>query len=151
MPKTPQKTPKKINKSKNNKKRRQTKNKKNINLLYTNPDGITGKITSLISAANAANAHIIGLAETKIGKTPQYIKGYEWINKPRTNKNGGGVAILIREDIKHLTEVVNDLEDHDQEIAWIKLDNKRAKKFVGIYYGPQEKCSKKKLKDNMPN
>ena len=115
--------------------------KKSINLLYANPDGITGKVTSLISAAQATNAHIIGLAETKLSKTHPLIQGYEWINKPRKNRAGGGVALLIRQDIHHLTEQVEDLEDHDQEIIWIKLDHKRTKTFIGIYYGPQEKCS----------
>ena len=69
------------------------------------------------------------------------MEGYEWANKPRKNKRGGGVAILIREDIYHLTEVVDNLEDHDQEILWIKLNRAKKKIFIGIFYGPQEKCS----------
>ena len=137
---------KKNNKNEKNAKKRKgkkSKNKKqkNINLLYANPDGITGKITSLISAAQATNAHIIGLAETKVGKTHPIIQGYEWINKPRKNRSGGGVALLIREDIYHLTKKVEDLEDYDQEIVWIQIENARAKTFIGVYYGPQEKCS----------
>ena len=100
-----------------------------------------GKVTSLVSVAQTTNAHIIGLAETKLGKTHPKVQGYEWKHKPRTTKSGGGVAILIREDIYHMTEEVKDLEDQDQEIIWIKIDNGRTKIFVGVYYGPQEKCS----------
>ena len=34
------------------------------------------------------------------------------------------------------------MEDNDQEITWIKLKNGRNKDvFIGIFYGPQEKCS----------
>ena len=117
----------------------QKKNKK-INLLYANPDGITGKVTSLLAAARATKAHIIGLAETKIGTTHPRVEGYEWVNKPRKNKRGGGVALLIREDIYHLTEVVENLEDQDQEILWITMKQNK-KVFIGIFYGPQEKCS----------
>ena len=69
------------------------------------------------------------------------MQGYGWINKPRHNKNGGGVAILIRDDIYKLTKRVEDLEDQDQEIIWIQIDNGVNKIYVGIYYGPQEKCS----------
>ena len=122
--------------SKNQRKNNKTKKQKNINILYTNPDGITGKITSLISAAQASNAHIIGLAETKLGKTHPAISGYQWVNKPRINRTGGGVALLIRDDIHHLTEVVDNLEDQDQEIIWIKIEANRAKTYVGIFYGP---------------
>ena len=134
-----QKMQKKNNKKKNGKKN--NKKQKKINLLYANADGITGKITSLISAARATDAHIIGLAETKVSKTHPVVEGYEWVNKPRKNRRGGGVALLIREDIFHLIEVVENLEDHDQEIAWIKFKHANNKVFIGIFYGPQEKCS----------
>ena len=116
--KTPQKNDKTENAKNRTKKRKKNKKIKNINLLYSNPEGITGKITSLIAAAQATDAHIIGLAETKIGKVYPAVQGYTWANKPRTNKGGaGGVAILIRDDIKSRTEQVEGLEDHDQEIV----------------------------------
>ena len=65
----------------------------------------------------------------------------EWINKPRNNRNGGGVAILIRNDILPITQRVENLEDQEQEIIWVKIDNGKKKVYVGIFYGPQEKCS----------
>ena len=126
---------------KTEKQKKNKKQKKNINILYANPDGITGKVTSLITAARTAKAHIIGLAETKLNKTHPRVEGYEWINKPRNNRRGGGVAMLIREDIYHQIETVDDLEDQDQEILWIKLNTTKSKVFIGIFYGPQEKCS----------
>ena len=98
-------------------------------------------MTSLISAAQATNAHIIGLAETKLGKIQPLIPGYKWTSKPRDLRSGGGVALLVREDIQHLTKPVEDLEDHDQEIVWVKLEQGRTKTYIGVFYGPQEKCS----------
>ena len=100
-----------------NKKTKKRKKHKKINILYTNPDGITGKTSSLRTAAQSANAHIIGLAETKLGPISPDVPGYKWVNEYR-KANGGGVAILMREDIKHLTKPVSGLEDHDQEIVW---------------------------------
>ena len=100
-----------------------------------------GKITSLIAAAETTKAHIIGLAETKLNKTTPKVDGYKWVNKPRLNRPGGGVALLIREDIQHIVEQVTDLEDDEQEIAWIRLKQTGNNVYVGIYYGPQEKCS----------
>ena len=139
--KTKKSTKKENAHNKRKKKNKKGKKHKSINLLYANPDGIMGKVTSLISAAQTTNAHIIGLAETKLNKTHPTVQGYEWINKPRHNKRGGGVAILIRNDIYPMTQKVEDLEDLDQEILWVKIDNGKTKLYVGIFYGPQEKCS----------
>ena len=125
--------------------RKQYKNKnktlKNINLLYVNPDGIMGKIPSLNSVAKTTDAHIIALAETKLGKISPNTPGYHWINGYRKSGKGGGVALLVRDDIKHLTKEETDLEDQDQEIKWLKLMSGRKTTFIGIYYGPQEKVS----------
>ena len=99
-----------------------------------------GKAPSLTSAAKAANAHIVALTETKISNVPPNIQGYHWVNGPR-NPNGGGVALLIREDIKHLTKRAPDLEDQDQEVKWIEYTSGKHKVFIGVYYGPQEKVS----------
>ena len=68
------------------------------------------------------------------------MEGYRWINKNRQTR-GGGVALLIREDINHLIKTVDNLEDHDQEILWTELTHGKEKVFIGIFYGPQEKCS----------
>ena len=136
---------KKNTKRKNGKphKKRKGKNKKKkyINLIYANPQGITGKITSLIAIAQATDAKIIALAETKLNKTTPLVSGYSWINKPRRS-DGGGVAFLIRNDIEKNIEKIENLEDHDQEILWIRLNTHGTKTSIGIFYGPQEKSSK---------
>ena len=71
---------------------------------------------------------------------PPTTPGYTWINAPRKT-TGGGVAFLIRDDIKHLTKEVPNLEVQDQEIKWIEWKKGKQKLYIGIYYGPQEKCS----------
>ena len=131
---------------KNRKSKKKNKNKKNktkkINLLYANADGIMGKVPSLLSAAKASDAHIIAITETKIGKTPPLTPGYQWYNKNRKTQ-GGGIAILVRDDIIHLTERIDEniLENQEQEILWIRTKNTQQKVNIGVFYGPQEKCS----------
>ena len=88
--------------------------------MYVNPMGISGKISNLTAVAKSCDAHIIGLAETKLCATTPRVTGYSWYNKPR-KAGSGGVAILIRDDIKHMTEQEDSLEDHDQEIIWIRI------------------------------
>ena len=40
-----------------------------------------------------------------------------------------------------MTERVEGLEDQDQEIIWIQIKNNRTPVYIGVFYGPQEKCS----------
>ena len=131
------------NLQKNKRKPKKPKKRKNkLKILYTNPAGITGKINSLSATAQATGAHLIGLAETKLGKITPEVDGYKWINHP--NKPGaGGVAFLVRKDMLHIIEKqeVENLENQDQQIRWIEINNGGTKIFTGIYYGPQEKCS----------
>ena len=60
------------------KKRTPNSKRPKIKILYANADGITGKTNSLIAAAQAADAEIIGLAETKLGTMTPAIPGYSW-------------------------------------------------------------------------
>ena len=59
--------------------------------------------------------------------------------KNRPNREGGGVALLIREDIVDLIKEVTDVEDYNQEILWIQTKEKRRKLSIGVFYGLQEK------------
>ena len=52
-------------------KKKKKKKQKNINLLYANPNGVLGKVSSIITATKSLDSHIIALAETKLGRTPQ--------------------------------------------------------------------------------
>ena len=95
---------------------------------------------SLESAAKISDAKVICLAETKIGSTTPTVQGFTWIeNKYRKNKEGGGVAILVRNDCIHLTKEVQGLETQDQEIAWTNLRINNNNIYIGVYYGQQEK------------
>ena len=107
--------------------------------MYANVNGIRGKMASLQTAVDTAKCHIVTIAETK-GPPPK-LNGYAtWYSKSRTGRDGGGVAIAAREDIANSVQIVDELEDHDQEIIWVQINTSKHKKIhVGIYYGKQEK------------
>ena len=65
------------------------------------------------------------------------LDGYTLLSRVREGKNGGGVAILVRDDIKHI--VIPQIPDRNIEMIWafIQRKNKRPL-FIGCYYGKQE-------------
>ena len=65
------------------------------------------------------------------------IDGYTLFSRVREDKNGGGVAILVRDDIKSF--VTPHIPDRNIELIWVFV-HKRNKRplFIGSYYGKQE-------------
>jgi hypothetical protein len=82
--------------------------------------------------------HVITLAETKLHNIPPQLTNYTWITRNRPHKEGGGVAILIRNDITQKTSTITNLEDQDQEILWIQIKLNKKPINIGVFYGPQE-------------
>ena len=113
---------KKINKNKikNNKKKKKNKNK--LNILYTNINGVLGKSKSLYQSLISEEIHIATIAETKLDGPPPRIPNYTWITKNRP-KAGGGVAILIRNDILPKTAAIDNIDQEDLESLWIRIKN----------------------------
>ena len=129
-------------KSKTHRKRKKKGKIEEIKILYANAQGLQGKMNSLESAAKTHNSHVITITETQI--KPPRIPGYaDWYHKPRTNRDGGGVAITVRDDLSHKTQPIDDLEDDNQEVKWIKININNSKKIqIGVYYGKQERDSR---------
>ena len=81
----------------------------------------------------------MAIIETK--GTPPALEGYApWYHRPKSEGDGGGVAITVRNDIKQNSQLVDDLENNNnQEIIWIQINlNRRNKIYAGVYYGKQE-------------
>ena len=81
------------------------------------------------------------MAITETKGTPPTLEGYApWYHRPRSEGDGGGVAITVRNDINQNTQLVDDLENNNnQEIIWIQINlNRRNKIYAGVYYGKQE-------------
>ena len=109
-----------------------------MKIMYANANGITGKIDSLKTAAKTHNSHILTITETKIQGDMPKLEGYEWISKNRTGKEGGGIAIAVRNDLTNNVTRVDDLEDQNQEVIWVEIRSGPQKQFIGVYYGTQE-------------
>ena len=97
------------------------------------------------SAIETQETHIAAIVETKLENIPPYVKGYKWITKNRTNREGGGVALLIRDDMINRVSEVTDTEDVDQEIIWIQTKDQNRKLSIGVFYGLQEKEKREEI------
>ena len=130
--------------------KRQPKRNKNtqikLKLMYANANGICSKTNSLTQITKTAKPHIFAITETKIEGKPPIIEDYEWITKDREGRKGGGVALLIRKDIINNTIKIDNLEDHDMEILWIKIKSKNNNIAIGTYYGPQENAPREEIR-----
>ena len=117
-------------KEKNRKREKKKKENHNqIRILYANVNGVRGKIISLQAAADSQNSHIVAITETK--GTPPALEGYApWYHRLRSEGDGGGVAITVRNDINQNTQLVDDLENNNnQEIIWIQINLNRRNKI----------------------
>ena len=115
---------------------KETNTNNNFKIMYTNINGVRSKIDKLENVIIIEKPHVICLTETKTD-SPPIIEGYNWEIKTRKGRRGGGVAILIRNDIETITEEP-DLESTTAEIMWrgIKMNNNIY--HIGVFYGKQE-------------
>ena len=105
-----------------------------------NVRGIKGKVRSIESLLEAAKIDIAIITETKLPKSENIsIKGYRWIAKPRQKSKGGGIGILIKENLARNTVDDSNIEEHeDLESKWIQIECRPKNISIGVVYGPQE-------------
>ena len=73
-----------------------------IQILYTNADGLSNKINELNTRINETFPEIIAICETKLNDdigNEAIPKHYTIIRKDRSRGRGGGVCIMVREDL----------------------------------------------------
>ena len=80
---------------------------------------------------------------------PPVVEGYKWYYRNRVNKNGGGVGILVRNDIAKSVQEVKDFADNDHEILWIQVKAGKSNTYFGTYYGKQENEKKEMVEEEM--
>ena len=112
--------------------------KEEFKIMYTYIRGMRGKRASLCEIANENNPHLFLLTETQLrSDTTQKIDGYCFHGKAREDGTGGGVAILVRDDIRSNCSIYK--SDRNIEIMWCSIRRKNLPPiFVGTYYGKQE-------------
>ena len=85
-----------------------------LKIIYTNANGITGKINSLQAAIYEYDCNICCITETKLQGQPPILDNHTWETRNRTNKQGGGVATTISKDITKNTKRIENLEHADK-------------------------------------
>ena len=106
--------------------------------MYTNIRGLRGKKASLMEILHENRPHLFLLTETQLRcDTIEKIDGYTFFSRKRENKVGGGVGILVRNDI--CLNTAPHISERSIEIIWVSIRRKGYPPFlVGTYYGKQE-------------
>ena len=106
--------------------------------MYANIRGLRGKKNSLIEILNTNQPHLFLLTETQMrSSVNEKIGEYTLLSRVREDKNGGGVAILVRDDIKN--SVTPHVPDRNIELIWASIQRKNKRPLlIGSYYGKQE-------------
>ena len=111
--------------------------------MYNNVRGLKSKITSLNEILQDNNPHLFLLTETQLRtNTGVQIEGYIFYGRKREGMIGGGVGILVRNDIKNNT--APHISSRNIEIMWASIRRKNLPPIlVGVYYGKQESRTSK--------
>ena len=114
------------------------RNKESWRFMYSNIRGMKGKKNSLTEILHDHDPHLYLLTETQLrSNIGMKIDGYSFYSRKREGKVGGGVGILVRNDI--LNHTAPHISDRNIELMWISLRTKeKCPIMIGVYYGQQE-------------
>ena len=85
--------------------------------------GIKSKIVSITEILSEKNPHLFFIAETLLRTNSGInINGYTFFGRKREDKNGGGVGILVRNDIRN--NIAVHISSRDIEIMWVSVRRK---------------------------
>ena len=109
--------------------------------MYANVRGMKSKLSSITTILEECKPELFLITETQLRSNVGInISGYTFHGKKREGKGkakvGGGVGVLVRNDVRQKTSVHR--ATRDIELIWISV--RRAKKrpiMIGTYYGKQ--------------
>ena len=118
--------------------------------MYANVRGMKSKITNLATILDDCKPEVFLLTETQLRSNVGInIAGYSFHGRKREGKIGGGVGILVRNDVRQ--NVFIHSSTRDIELMWLSVQ--RAKKspiIIGTYYGKQlSRTSKQEIQREM--
>ena len=88
--------------------------------MYANVRGIRGKRISLNQILLENSPHLFLVTETQLkSDTGFLIQGYTFYSRRREGRDGGGVAILVRDDIK--SNILVHLPQRNIEIICVSI------------------------------
>ena len=118
--------------------------------MYSNIRGLKGKKTSLLEILHENKPDVFLLTETQArSNINEQIDSYIIFGRKREDKTGGGVAILIHNDLR--SNITLHVSDRNIEIMWVSIRRKSCVPFfIGTYYGKQEsRTSKNEIEQEM--
>jgi exonuclease III len=119
--------------------------KNQAKIYLWNANGIKSKIDEVVEFLYNYSPEILCINETKLNQDEELIflkTNYNFLCKSRNSK-GGGVAILVRKDIKY--EETKQLDKFESEHLCIKTNYKNQDLYVITYYNPPSKIIEKNM------
>ena len=120
---------------------------KKFKLMYLNIRGLKCKMESLKEVIEAESPTLLCLAETHLKKDDKVdFDGYDEVfRNERDDKDGGGLLIAVRNELRNVTIEVGQ-EKVNGESIWILVNNKHRQWGsairIGLVYAPQESRTK---------
>ena len=117
-------------------------NDTSLNILQYNVRGILSKthdLTELLSTVAKNKIDAVVLCETWLTDTNTnclLIPGYNYEGKVRSNKKGGGVGFLIRNDLKYRRKTELEIKSEILENSFIELKCNKENILIGSLYRP---------------
>ena len=122
-----------------------------LNILQYNVRGILSKthdLTELLNMTTKTRIHVVILCKTWLTDTNTsrlHIPGYNYVGKVRSNRKGGGVGFLIRNDLKFREQSEIEITSEILENNFIELKCKKENVLIGSLYRPPNTNKKKFL------
>ena len=116
--------------------------------MYANCRGIKGKKMSLKEIVEKVDPDIIVLNETMYQNNEETkLKAYKAFTNNRKNKKGGGIEILVRNNVQNRTVKVSEGNENIDELTVRTETKKRALNIISMYGKIEGRNSREKIKD----
>ena len=111
-----------------------------LNVAFNNVNCIKGKVTEIGSFLNKHTIDVFGVVETFLkSHAAVLIKDYTWIGKNRDRKGGGGIGILVSNNIDIIDDNVLNSNADEIERLWIRIKvDDDSPCYIAVAYFPVE-------------
>ena len=106
--------------------------------MYGNISGLKSKLVGLNQILSETRPQLFLLTETQLqSNTGININEYVFHGRKREGGSGGGVAILVRKDVR--SSIFVHLPERNIEVIWVSVRRtKMPPVIIGTYYGKQQ-------------
>ena len=107
-------------------------------MYYINARDLKCKTLSFEEIIRTTKPTVIAITETHMYEDYKFqLQGYAEPFRNDRNQDGGGVMLLVKEELKHISVEVKRTSEH-LESLWILINNEKVKLRIGVVYFPQE-------------